>query len=79
MESRTCIVNVYKRKGRNRVENRGKVAADLPIWRFLAGSWRMRERTVHHMEHQRYEFHATLEEQLINVWNNSQSIMSMNS
>ena len=60
MESRTCVVNACKRKGRHRVANRGKVAADLPIRRFLVGSWRMRERTVHHVEHQRDEFHATL-------------------
>ena len=37
MESRTCVVNTCKRKGRRRVVNRGKVAADLPIRRYLAG------------------------------------------
>ena len=52
MESRTCVVNTCKRKERNRVANRGKVAADLPIRRFLAGGWKTRERTVHHVEHQ---------------------------
>ena len=79
MESITCVVNACKRKGRNRVANRGKVATDLPIRRFLVGGWRTRERTVHRVEHQRDEFHATLEEQLINVWNSNRSITSMNS
>ena len=78
MELRTHVVNTCKRKGRRRVANRGKVATDLPIRRFLAGDWRTRERTTHRMEHQRDEFHATLEEQLINVWNNSWSITSIN-
>jgi len=71
MESRTCVVNTCKRKGRNRVANRGKVAVDLPIRIFLVGNWRRRERIVHRVEHQRDEFHANLEENLINVWNNS--------
>ena len=67
MESRTYIMNTCKRKGRHRAGNRGKVAIDLPIKIFLAGGWRTRERTVYRVEHQREEFHATLEEQLINV------------
>ena len=79
MELRTCVVNTCKRKRRHRVANRGKVAADLSIRVFLAGGWRTRERTVHRVEHQRDEFHATLEEKLINVWNSNQSITSMNS
>ena len=56
VESRTCVVNACKRKGRHRVANRGKVATDIPIRIFLAGGWRTRERTVHRMEHQRDEF-----------------------
>ena len=31
------------------------------------------------MEHRRDEFHATLEEPLMNAWNNGRSITSMNS
>ena len=62
MESRTCVVNTCKRKGRRRVAYRGKVAADIPIRRYLAGGWRMRERTAHCVEHRRNEFHTTLEE-----------------
>ena len=71
MDSRTYVVNICKRKGRCRVTNRGELAADLPIRRFLAGGRRTRERRAHRVEHQRDEFHATLEEQLINVWKNS--------
>ena len=52
MDSITYIVNTCKRKGRHRVANRGNIAADLPIRRFLAGSWRTREGTVHRVEHQ---------------------------
>ena len=66
-ELRTCVVNTCKRKGRRRVANRGKVAADLPIRRYLVGGWRTIERTTHHVEHQRDEFHVTLEETLRNV------------
>ena len=61
MDLRTYIVNTWKRKGRCRFANRGKVAADLPIRRYLASGWRTRERTTHRVEHQRDEFHATLE------------------
>ena len=79
MDLITYVMNACKRKGRHQAANRGKVAVDLLIRILLAGGWRTRERTVHRVEHQRDEFHATLEEQLINVWNNSWRIMSMNS
>ena len=62
MDSRTCIMNACKRKGRHQAANRGKVAVDLPIKRFLVGGWRTRERTAHRVDHQREEFHTTLEE-----------------
>ena len=79
MELITCIMNACKIKGRHWATNKIKVAVDLPIMRFLVGGWRTGERTIHHMEHHQDEFHETLEEQLINVWNTSWSITSMNS
>ena len=45
---RTYVVNTCKRKGRHRVANRGKVATDLPIRRYLAGGWRTREKNPSH-------------------------------
>ena len=48
MESRIYVVNTSRRKGRRRVSNRGKVAADLLIRRYLAGGRRTRENNPSH-------------------------------
>ena len=45
----------------------------------FSGRFRGQGGTVHRMENQQDEFHATLEEPLVNAWNSGQSISSMNS